>query len=138
MGLFWAPSAAKWRHLGLAHPVLVAEGFFDADELALASRLHAEVVVHSPWQVDLLAARPFGSALLTHIAATLQGWAVDDEAAASSVAHHPASTALVYYAAHDTNLLYLAELLGLKWLAKGWQPNHTPPGGMLVVEAYAP
>ena len=49
------------------------------------------------------------------------------------MAHAPRSTKLVYYAAHDTNLLYLAELLGLKWLAKGWQPNHTPPGGMLVV-----
>lgn len=46
------------RHLGLAHPLLVAEGFFDADELALAGRLHAEVVVHSPWQVDLLEANP--------------------------------------------------------------------------------
>ncbi len=46
------------RHLGLAHPLLVAEGFFDVDELALAARLHAEVVVHSPWQVDLLEANP--------------------------------------------------------------------------------
>ncbi|CAN0345617.1 unnamed protein product, partial [Laminaria digitata] len=43
---------------------------------------------------------------------------------------------MVYYAAHDTNLLYLAELLDLKWVSKGWQPNHTPPGGELVFEAY--
>ncbi|MBD3650126.1 MAG: alanine racemase, partial [Alcanivorax sp.] len=58
LGVAVIEEAQALRHLGLAHPVLVAEGFFDADELALASRLHAEVVVHSPWQVDLLAARP--------------------------------------------------------------------------------
>jgi hypothetical protein len=39
----------------------------------------------------------------------------------------------------DTNLLYLAELLDLKWLTEGgWQPNHTPPGGQLVFEVYGP
>lgn len=58
LGVAVIEEAQALRHLGLAHPVLVAEGFFDADELALASRLHAEAVVHSPWQVDLLAARP--------------------------------------------------------------------------------
>ena len=37
---------------------------------------------------------------------------------------HDADTKVVYYAAHDTNLLYVAELLGLKWLSKGgYQPN---------------
>ena len=82
----------------------------------------------------MLAARPFGSALLAHLAATLTQWA---DGAEPAVAHAP-SERLVYYAAHDTNLLYLAELLELKWLAKGWQPNHTPPGGMLAVEVLAP
>ncbi|MBF1802387.1 alanine racemase [Alloalcanivorax profundimaris] len=58
LGVAVMEEAQALRHLGLAHPLLVAEGFFDAEELALAARLHAEVVVHSPWQVDLLAARP--------------------------------------------------------------------------------
>ena len=55
LGVALLEEAQALRHLGLAHPLLVAEGFFDADELRLAARLHAEVVVHSPWQVDLLA-----------------------------------------------------------------------------------
>ena len=69
LGVAVIEEAQALRHLGLAHPVLVAEGFFDADELALASRLHAEVVVHSPWQVDLLAARPapLGAVSYTHL-----------------------------------------------------------------------
>lgn len=54
LGVAVMEEAQALRHLGLAHPLLVAEGFFDADELALASRLHAEVVVHASWQVDLL------------------------------------------------------------------------------------
>ncbi|MEO1903812.1 MAG: alanine racemase [Alcanivorax sp.] len=58
LGVALMEEAQALRHLGLAHPLLVAEGFFDADELALAARLHAEVVVHSPWQVDLLVAQP--------------------------------------------------------------------------------
>ncbi|ASK36550.1 alanine racemase [Alloalcanivorax mobilis] len=58
LGVALLEEAQALRHLGLAHPLLVAEGFFDADELRLAARLHAEVVVHSPWQVDLLAANP--------------------------------------------------------------------------------
>ena len=58
LGVAVIEEAQALRHLGLAHPVLVAEGFFDADELALASRLHAEVVVHSPWWTCWRRARP--------------------------------------------------------------------------------
>ena len=35
LGVAVIEEAQALRHLGLAHPVLVAEGFFDADELAL-------------------------------------------------------------------------------------------------------
>ena len=125
----------EWIQLTMLNGMEFAWGKLSIEEVM---ELSAFVTQYRAFEFDLLAARPFGSALLTHIAATLQGWAKDSEEAASSVAHVPASTSMVYYAAHDTNLLYLAELLGLKWLAKGWQPNHTPPGGMLVVEAYAP
>ena len=55
------------------------------------------------------------------MAATLLQWA-GGAAGAEPALTHGASERLVYYAAHDTNLLYLAELLDLKWLAKGWQP----------------
>jgi len=55
------------------------------------------------------------------VAATLLQWA-GGAAGAEPALTHGASERLVYYAAHDTNLLYLAELLDLKWLAKGWQP----------------
>lgn len=58
LGVAVMEEAQALRHLGLAHPLLVAEGFFDLDELYLAARLHAEVVVHSSWQVDLLVAHP--------------------------------------------------------------------------------
>lgn len=58
LGVAVMEEAQALRHLGLAHPLLVAEGFFDAEELTLAARLHAEVVVHAPWQVELLERRP--------------------------------------------------------------------------------
>ena len=83
--------------------------------------LSAFVTQYRAFEFDMLAARPFGSALLAHVAATLLQWA-GGAAGAEPALTHGASERLVYYAAHDTNLLYLAELLDLKWLAKGWQP----------------
>ncbi len=47
---------------------------------------------------------------------------------------HDPSANIIFYAAHDTNILFLAELLDLKWVVEGWQPNHTPPMGILVFE----
>ena len=58
LGVAVMEEAQDLRQMGLAHPVLVAEGFFDLEELYLAARLHAEVVVHSAWQVDLLETHP--------------------------------------------------------------------------------
>lgn len=58
LGVAVMEEAQAVRHLGLAHPVLVAEGFLDMEELYLASRLHAEVVIHSAWQVDMLETEP--------------------------------------------------------------------------------
>ncbi len=51
----------------------------------------------------------------------------------SGVDHDPSAN-IIFYAAHDTNILFLAELLDLKWVFEGWQPNQTPPMGMLVFE----
>ena len=123
---------AEWIELTMLNGMDFAWGKRSVEEVMEFS---AFVTQYREFEFDLLAARPFGSALLAHVSATLHQWA---GGAALPAVTHAASERLVYYAAHDTNLLYLAELLGLKWLAKGWQPNHTPPGGMLVIEALAP
>ena len=123
---------AEWIELTMLNGMDFAWGKLTVEEVM---ELSAFVTQYRAFEFDMLAARPFGSALLAHVGATLQQWA---GGAAQPAVTHAASERLVYYAAHDTNLLYLAELLELKWLAKGWQPNHTPPGGMLVVEALAP
>ncbi|KAI9916103.1 hypothetical protein PsorP6_008190 [Peronosclerospora sorghi] len=44
---------------------------------------------------------------------------------------------LLYYAAHDINLLYVRNLLRLQWHSKGWHPHQPVPGGMLVFELHA-
>jgi alanine racemase len=46
------------REHGVSAPILVAEGFFDRDELEQARALSLEVVVHSAWQVALLLEHP--------------------------------------------------------------------------------
>ena len=43
------------REAGCDAPVVLLEGVFDADELALAARHRCELVVHDAWQIDALA-----------------------------------------------------------------------------------
>jgi len=43
------------RRLGVDRPVLVMEGFADADELAAARKAGLQLAVHDRWQVELLA-----------------------------------------------------------------------------------
>jgi len=124
---------AEWIELTMLNGMEFAWGELSIEQVM---ELSAFVTQYRAFEFDMLAARPFGSALLAHVAATLLQWA--GGAGGAQPVTHAASERLVYYAAHDTNLLYLAELLDLKWLARGWQPNHTPPGGMLVIEALAP
>ena len=115
---------------------------FAWDELTVeeATDLAGFVTLYRSFEFDLPAARSFGSTLVAHVAATMQAW----EAAAASPyspdayvdaaftepdenpcpnarpkAKHTPDKNVVYYAAHDTNLLYVAEILGLKWLSKG-------------------
>ena len=123
---------AEWIELTMLNGMDFAWGKLSVEEVM---ELSAFVTQYRAFEFDLLAARPFGSALLSHIAASLTQWESGQREPA--LAHDP-SPRLVYYAAHDTNLLYLAELLGLKWLSHGYQPNHTPPGGALVFEAFGP
>lgn len=48
--------AIRLRDAGIEAPVVLLEGVFDAAELVLAARYRCELVVHSAWQVDALAA----------------------------------------------------------------------------------
>eukprot|EP00752_Nemacystus_decipiens_P009618 g8594.t2 len=121
---------SEWFELNYLNGMEVAWGELTEEEVM---DLAAFVTEYRHFEFDLLAARPFGSALLVHVVAALEQ--METGVNLDAVAHPP-DVKLVYYAAHDTNLLYLAELLDLKWVSKGWQPNHTPPGGELVFEAY--
>jgi alanine racemase len=42
------------REAGITAPIMLLEGVFDADELAVAATLGCELIVHSEWQVELL------------------------------------------------------------------------------------
>jgi hypothetical protein len=151
----------EWFLLNYLNGMEYAWGELTPEEVL---ELASFVTLYRSFEFDLPAAKSFGSALLSHIAATLQLWShptttstyssatststaaaansaatTDSENLARGAVGHGAKAKLVYYAAHDTNLLFLAELLGLKWLSKGgWQPNHTPPGGQLVFEVFGP
>eukprot|EP00904_Undaria_pinnatifida_P007161 jgi/Undpi1/3575/HiC_scaffold_16.g06947.m1 len=121
---------SEWFLLNYLNGMDVAWGQLTEEDVM---DLAAFVTEYRHFEFDLLAARPFGSALLMHVVAALDQMETGKDLNAVA---HPPDVKMVYYAAHDTNLLYLAELLDLKWVSKGWQPNHTPPGGELVFEAY--
>lgn len=57
-GVALLEEARQLRGAGIGAPILVAEGFFDLDELHEARQLSLDVVVHSPWQVALLLDNP--------------------------------------------------------------------------------
>lgn len=40
----------------------------------------------------------------------------------------------MYYAGHDTNIYFLRALLNLNWVTASYNPNQSPPGGMLRFE----
>ena len=48
--------ASALRDAGFKQPILLLEGFFDASELSAISNLQLDIVVHSAWQIDALAA----------------------------------------------------------------------------------
>lgn len=48
--------AAALRDAGFKQPILLLEGFFDASELSAIADLHLDIVVHSAWQIEALAA----------------------------------------------------------------------------------
>jgi alanine racemase len=50
--------ALALREAGIHAPILLLEGFFEADELALIARHDLWTVVHAPWQVEALERTP--------------------------------------------------------------------------------
>lgn len=48
--------ALPLREAGLLHPILLLEGFFDEYELRTIASQRMDVVVHAPWQLDILEA----------------------------------------------------------------------------------
>jgi hypothetical protein len=51
--------------------------------------------------------------------------------------HSRATDSLVYYAAHDINIYFIRKLLRLNWMTTSFNPNQSPPGGMLIFVLYS-
>jgi len=84
-------------------------------------------------EFDEIAARAHGSTLLSHIVMSLEQRVKGEHVKGLD---HSKDVKLLYYGAHDTNVLYIKELLGLSWLSEGWQKDHTPPGGHITFELH--
>lgn len=62
-GVAVCDEAQQLRTLGCNQPIMVAEGFFDAQEWQLSQNLDAEWVIHSAWQIDHIIASPHPAAV---------------------------------------------------------------------------
>ncbi|KAG7393890.1 hypothetical protein PHYPSEUDO_000067 [Phytophthora pseudosyringae] len=83
----------------------------------------------------------FGATLLAHLTASFEQNVMQKPLPVAKgegphLLQSPANR-LLYYAAHDINLLYVRNLLRLQWYTKGWHPHQPVPGSMLVFELHA-
>ncbi|KAE8892769.1 hypothetical protein PF007_g3779 [Phytophthora fragariae] len=83
----------------------------------------------------------FGATLLAHLTASFEQNILQRplpvvKGAGPHILQRP-DNRLLYYAAHDINLLYVRNLLRLEWYTKGWHPHQPVPGSMLVFELHA-
>merc|ERR1711920_610513 len=78
--------------------------------------------------------RNAASELFVHLAATMQQAVTGEDIAGVK---SKASDSLVYYAAHDINIYLIRRFLRLNWLTTSFNPNQSPPGGMLVFVLYS-
>ncbi|CAI5740205.1 unnamed protein product [Hyaloperonospora brassicae] len=83
----------------------------------------------------------FGATLLAHLTASFEQNILQKALPVAKgdgphLAQGP-NNRLLYYAAHDINLLYVRNLLRLQWYTKGWHPHQPVPGSMLVFELHA-
>lgn len=100
-------------------------------QLASLMRLHEKSVGIAS---DYWNAQNAGSELLVHLAATMQQVVQEEDIKGL---HSKRSDSLVYYAAHDINIYFIRELLRLNWLTESYNPNQSPPGGMLLFVLYS-
>ena len=57
-GVACIDEALELRAVGISQPITLLEGFFHADELPLASQHALDLVIHHPYQVELLESHP--------------------------------------------------------------------------------
>ena len=55
IGLLEVEDAVKLRNAGFTQPICLLEGFFEANEIPLIARYQLEAVIHSQWQLEILA-----------------------------------------------------------------------------------
>jgi len=101
------------------------------ETIASLMRLHEENMDIAD---DYWNSRNAASELLVHMAATMEQ-AVSGQNVAGL--HSQASDSLVYYAAHDINIYLIRKFLRLNWLTTSFNPNQSPPGGMLLLVLYS-
>ena len=95
-------------------------------KLQCAFDAHASQVRHGCWG---------GCARLAHLSATIEQ--LLGGASNPSLKSKP-NDKMVYYAGHDINIYFVRKLLGLQWLTESYNPNQSPPGGMLRFELLRP
>lgn len=103
----------------------------DEETLAALMRLHEESMGIAD---DFWNSRNAASELLVHIAATMQQAVIGQDIV--GIRSRP-SDDLVYYAAHDINIYLIRRFLRLNWLTESFNPNQSPPGGMLLLTLYS-
>ena len=111
-----------------------AFGALDTAQVSALYRMHSEVTMalaSNYWN-----ARSYGSAQLAYIALTLAQVADGVEYSGAGLGAARSSTKVSLLFCHDTNLLYLRRLLGITWLASGWQGNAASTGGTLAFELW--
>lgn len=101
------------------------------EQLSSLMRLHEESmgIADEYWN-----SRNAASELFVHLAATMQQVVSGDSIAGL---HSRPSDSIVYYAAHDINIYLIRRFLRLNWLTTSFNPNQSPPGGMLIFVLYS-
>ena len=111
-----------------------AFGALDALQVSALYRMHSEVTM--ALASNYYNARSYGSAQLAYVAVALAQAADGVEYSGAGLGAARSSTKVSLLFCHDTNLLYLRRLLGITWLASGWQGNAASTGGTLAFELW--
>jgi len=101
------------------------------EDIASLMRLHAESMGIPD---DYWNSRNAASELFVHLAATMQQTVTGEDITGLK---SKASDSLVYYAAHDINIYLIRRFLRLNWMTASFNPNQSPPGGMLIFVLYS-